>query len=570
MNLKRMIFRAALLTGAVALLSLAGCGLPGDQGTRFDNASRDISVTIPGGKDYVDAIDSSDNMFYHFWLASGGTVNMYINTGTAGNYKTSWTNCNNFTAGKGWQTGTADRVITYSGTFNGGSNGYLAVYGWMESPLVEYYILDTWGNWDPRTDARLTDKKATVDSDGGTYQIYTATQTDAPNITGTNQNFTQYWSIRTSKRTIPATGTGTNTVTVAKHFEAWKNLGLTIGTFAKRDYQIVETEGYNSSGSSNITVGSGSGGGEGFLGLGGKYVAGGSYYMWNGEKRYPATPDGNKVLDGLFVGMLFHSVSGNSVDIELMMLPLDATTDAQIRAEKDPDPSVYAGMSPSEASGARATFWGYNASTLAVSAYRGWEDVTDGGMTITLPSFSFGNPPVTVNNLVMTYRHISDDPGPGVPYSVIEYDYTYTVSGKNMIAEGTIFVAKNPSSIPQTSAMILQNYASPAALPKIGNGTVNLTLTDEWTAYTVLSGQYNGVVQFQFTNPNPPKVRQVKVFVTDPVSGKKKIYDFKAPDSNPYYWGWGGEIKFPKANKWYVVTIQKVVSNNVSFNLRAW
>ncbi|KAJ5119267.1 putative endo-1-4-beta-xylanase B [Penicillium atrosanguineum] len=165
---------------------------------------------------------TNNGYYYSYW--TDGTAEATYSNGDSGEYSVTWSgDVGNFVAGKGWNPG-SQRTVTYSGSFNPDGNAYLSVYGWMTDPLVEYYIVD----------------------DGGTYDVYLNQRDNAASIQGT-ATFNQYWSVRQSKRVG-------GTVTTSNHFSAWESLGLELGSFTDGAYMILATEGYESSGSSAITV----------------------------------------------------------------------------------------------------------------------------------------------------------------------------------------------------------------------------------------------------------------------------------------------------------------------------
>lgn len=187
---------------------------------------------------------TNNGYYYEHWTDGTGSACMTL--GSGGTFSVTWTNCGNFVARKGRSyddTQTYQQLgnisITYACSYSPNGNSYLAVYGWTHQPLIEFYVVDGWGNWRPPGASSM----GTVNIDDGTYDIYRTTRVNQPSIEGT-ATFDQFWSVRTVSKS-------SGTISVTKHFDAWAAKGMTLGKFHECSMAV---EGYQSSGNANMTT----------------------------------------------------------------------------------------------------------------------------------------------------------------------------------------------------------------------------------------------------------------------------------------------------------------------------
>ncbi|WP_294485944.1 glycoside hydrolase family 11 protein [uncultured Ruminococcus sp.] len=144
---------------------------------------------------------------------------------------------NNPKTWKDYEGFTCDFDCSWSAGSTG--NSRICIYGWSQNPLVEYYIIEDWKNWNPGMDPSAN-YKGSVTIDGSVYKVYTS-ERYSYTIEG-NKNFTQYISVRQNTRT-------SGTISISEHFKAWESMGMKMGNFYEVAFNV---EGWESDGQADV------------------------------------------------------------------------------------------------------------------------------------------------------------------------------------------------------------------------------------------------------------------------------------------------------------------------------
>ena len=224
-----------ILSGSVSALMIASC-IPAVASAADQQTRGNI-----GGYDY------------EMWNQNGqGQASM---NPSAGSFTCSWSNIENFLArmGKNFDSQKINYkklngiTLEYDVEYSPRGNSYMCVYGWTRNPLMEYYIVEGWGSWEPPGNA---DNLGNVTLNGNGYKIRKSMRYNQPSLDG-NATFPQYWSVRqTSGSRDNTTNYMKGTIDVSGHFDAWEKAGLDMsGTL----YEVsLNIEGYQSNGSANV------------------------------------------------------------------------------------------------------------------------------------------------------------------------------------------------------------------------------------------------------------------------------------------------------------------------------
>ena len=232
---RAVLLPALVLALAALLLALA------EAGNRPQPAPAAVPAEVFEFKITENNGGSCGPLDYTFWMDSG-TGEMVVRSD--GSFSCCWEQVGNALFRDGlrfYQKTPPEELgeirIRYEADYAPQGKSFLCAYGWMEAPLVEYYIVENWSGERPGESEPI----GTVRTDGGEYDIYYTIRVNKPSIVG-DTTFPQYWSVRRE----PRSG---GEITVSAHFEAWKALGLELGSLREISTTVEAVE---SSGAADI------------------------------------------------------------------------------------------------------------------------------------------------------------------------------------------------------------------------------------------------------------------------------------------------------------------------------
>ncbi|HTQ05990.1 MAG TPA: glycoside hydrolase family 11 protein [Polyangiaceae bacterium] len=233
--------------GGAAGTGGAGAGMAGAPAEMCAPGSHSTNGTQHCGMS--DSGTADGNYTYNIYSDGKGSGCM-TTYGVDATFSATWTNVGDWIARVGLafdKTKTYDKIGVFSSDFSytmtgitTGGFGNVGIYGWSVNPLHEYYIIE---NWLGKKPAFTVVGSFTIDGEG-TYEIQTNMQKNQPNITGTNADFVQFWSVRSEPRQC-------GHISVSKHFDEWKSLNLTLGNL--EEVRIL-VEAQNNSGAMDFTT----------------------------------------------------------------------------------------------------------------------------------------------------------------------------------------------------------------------------------------------------------------------------------------------------------------------------
>ncbi|EHA50618.1 hypothetical protein MCOR27_010990 [Pyricularia oryzae] len=165
--------------------------------------------------------------------------------GPNGRFAVDWRQPNggNFVVGRGYSLNNNNRIFNYSGTFTVNDRAYMCLYAWTLNPLTEWYVIENMGVHNP-ADNRNATCHGRIQSDGGTYEVWSKWRINAPSIIG-DADFQQYWSIRTRRHVG-------GTINTTAHLAAFRRAGLPLGA---QQPVFLAVEGQVGSGAATLTAG---------------------------------------------------------------------------------------------------------------------------------------------------------------------------------------------------------------------------------------------------------------------------------------------------------------------------